>query len=381
VSQSFHATLIPAGTTSAFSLIHDLSALTARVFTTLFQHSGVARVKNLLGTAMFESPLFFESPRFASPRHHFRQRLWLVPWLMSLLLPASLFFRHPLFWGISSVLLVGFTFVCWRYRRSKPEMSLVLSLAGILTLTLGAFLVTGRASDDASVISLFMVLAVLPLTGLIALRPVFGLGAMLATVLLMSFQGMLKNVVLYIPALTASFLGLFIAAVLNDYERIHASLSEAAVTDPITGLGNFYSLKMDFRRYQALAQRENHALLLMRWGFEHVKELGQTPGLSQTPGLGHTTGTRVPFQFTTYLSQCIRQGDGLYYLGEREFISLHPKLESGADLAARVQQIYPGVQVSWARGDSQSLVEVLTLLKQSGTSSSPAVEKSSRWLS
>lgn len=317
----------------------------------------------------------FESPLFDSPRHHFRQRLWLVPWLMSLLFPASLFFGHTLLWAISSALLVGFTFVCWRYRHSKSKTSLVLNLLGILAFTVGVLLITGIARDDASVIPLFMVLAVLPLTGLIALHPVFGLGAMLATVLLMSFQGMLKNVVLYIPALTASFLGLLVAAVLNDYDRIHASLSEAAVTDPTTGLGNFYSLKMDFRRYQALAQREPHALLLIRWCFVNVKELGHTPGL------GHTTGTRVPFQFTNYLSQCIRQGDGLYYLGEREFISLHPKLETGADLATRVGQIYPGVQVSWARGEGQALVEVFDLLKKSSTPSTLPVEKNSRWLS
>jgi GGDEF domain-containing protein len=310
-----------------------------------------------------------ESPLFASPRHHFLQRLWLLPWSLSLLFPAVLFFRHPSFWATSSVFLIALTFLCWRYRQVKSETSLVLNLLGILAFMVGALFVSGIAPDDASVIPLFMILSVLPFTGLISLRPMFGLGITLATVLLVSFQPSSRGFLLYSPGVISSFLGLLIASVLSDYERIHASLSEAAVTDPTTGLGNFYSLKMDFRRYQALAQREEHALLLIRWGFENVKELGSTPG------------SRVPFQFTNYLSQCIRQGDGLYYLGEREFISLHPKLETGADLAVRVQQIYPAVQVTWTRGESQALVEVLESLKKSSTLSTPSVEKSSRWLS
>jgi GGDEF domain-containing protein len=309
-----------------------------------------------------------DSPLFASPRQHFRQRLWLLPWLLSLVFPA-LFFRYALLWIIFSVVLLGLTFLCWHHRHSKPETSLVISLLGILALTIAAFFVSGIFNEDSSTLSLFMVLAVLPLTGLIALRPVFGLAIMLAIMVIMSFQGLLKSVVLYVPALTASFLGFLVAAVLNDYERIHVALSEAAVTDPTTGLGNFYSLKMDFRRYQALAQREDHALLLMRWCFANVNQLGLA------------TGTRVPFQFTTYLTQCIRQGDGLYYLGEREFISLHPKLETGADLATRVGQIYPGVQVSWARGEGQALVEVLDLLKKPSTPLTPALDKGLRRLS
>lgn len=311
-----------------------------------------------------------DSPLFASPRQHFRQRLWVLPWLLSLVFPAALFFHHALLWIISSVVLLGLTFLCWHRRHSKPETSLILSLVGVLGLTVVTFFISRTSNEDSSKVLLFMILAILPLTGLISLRPVFGLGATLATVLLMSFQTNTRQLLLsYSPGLVASLLGLLIASVLNDYERIHTSLSEAAVTDPTTGLGNFYSLKMDFRRYQALSQREEHALLLMRWCFVNVKELG------------HVSSTRVPFQFTNYLSQCIRQGDGLYYLGEREFISLHPKLETGADLAARVGQIYPGVQVSWARGEDQALVEVLEGLKKSSAPSAPPAEKNSRWLS
>jgi GGDEF domain-containing protein len=289
---------------------------------------------------------------------------------MALLFPAILLFRHTLLWAISTLVLVGITFLCWRYRRANPETSLVLNLLSILAFTGGALLVSGTAGDNALVIPLFMILSILPFTGLISLRPLLGLGITLTTVLIVSVQTSTRHFISYVPGLVASLLGLLIAYVLYDYERIHASLSEAAVTDPTTGLGNFYSLKMDVRRYQALAQREDHALLLIRWCFENVK------------GLGHaTSGLSVPFQFTHYLSQCIRQGDGLYYLGEREFISLHPKLETGADLATRVQQIYPGVQVTWARGESQALVEVLAHLKKASMPMTLAENKISRWLS
>ena len=312
-----------------------------------------------------------ESPLFASPRQHFLQRLWLLPWSLSLLFPAVLFFRYPSFWATSSVFLIALTSLCWRYRQAKPETTLVFNLLGILAFMMVAFFISGIARDDTSIIPLFMLLSILPFTGLISLRPLLGLGITLVAILLVSFQAAPRQLLLlYLPGVISSFLGLVIASVLNDYERIHTSLSEAAVTDPTTGLSNFYSLKMDVRRYQALAQREDHALLLIRWCFADVKELGRT-----------LSGTRVPFQFTNYLTQCIRQGDGLYYLGEREFISLHPKLETGADLANRVQQIYPGVQVSWARGEDQTLIEVLESLKKSSTPSTPFVGSSSRWLS
>jgi GGDEF domain-containing protein len=308
---------------------------------------------------------------FESPRKYFGKRVWLLSWVISFTFPSVLFFRHALLWIVSSGLLVGFTYVCWRYRHSRPEASLIVNLLGIFCFTACALWLSGLARNDASIITLFMVISILPLTALTSLRPIIGLGTTLATVLLMSFQANENPLpTMYFPPLIATFLGLLIAAVLQDYERIHASLSEAAVTDPTTGLGNFYSLKLDFRRYQALAQREQYALLLIRWGFENVKEVGYPAASPQ-----------VPYQFAHFLTQSIRQGDSLYYLGEREFMSLHPRLETGTDLAARVQQIYPNVQVSWARGENKTLVETLERVKKSATSVTPPTAKNTKWLS
>lgn len=281
---------------------------------------------------------------FESPRERFIRSLWLSPWIISFSLPLVLY-TYEVLSSVLCALAVALTSVCWQRRKKRPEAVLVLNFLGILLLLAGAslFVQSGEVLDMA-----FVVVAV-PLTAALAtLRPRLGLGAALGFFLLMYLQANVEGTVnsLYL-FLTTSVLALLISSTLKEYEDAHLALSKAALTDPTTGLGNFYALKRDFERYQARSQRAEEPLLLIRWCFSEVSRLRPT-----LPPQGS-------FAFVRLLNVSVRQGDSLYYLGEHEYISLHPKLATGDTLTSRVQQVYPEVQVSWSRGDTKPLVQAL----------------------
>ena len=278
---------------------------------------------------------------FESPRERFIRSLWLSPWIICFSLPL-VFHAYAVFSGVLCALSVALTLACWQRRERGPEAALVFNLLGVLSLLVGSLLFA--KSSEASGVA-FVVVAVPLMVVLTTLRPRLGLGAALGFLLLVYLhadaEGAVNSLYLF---LTTSVLALLTSSTLKEYEDAHLALSKAALTDPTTGLGNFYSLKRDFGRYQARSRRAEEPLLLIRWCFSGVDRPGPT------------LASQGSFAFVRLLSVSVRQGDSLYYLGEHEYVSLHPKLETGDTLTSRVRQVYPEVRVSWSQVDAKSLV-------------------------
>lgn len=298
---------------------------------------------------------------FESPRERFIRSLWLSPWIISFSLPL-VFHAHQVLSSVPFALALALTLICWQRRKKRPEAALVLNFLGILLLLACAPLFV----QSSEVLNMAFVVVAVPLTAaLITLRPRLGLGAASGFFLLVYLQANVEGAVssLYL-FLTTSVLALLTSSSLREYEDAHLALSKAALTDPTTGLGNFYSLKRDFRRYQARSQRAEEPLLLIRWCFSEVDRLGPT------------LPTQGSFAFVRLLNVSVRQGDSLYYLGEHEYVSLHPKLETGDTLTSRVQQVYPEVRVSWSRVHTKPLVQALEEVRKPPASVSVSSEVS-----
>ncbi len=129
--------------------------------------------------------------------------------------------------------------------------------------------------------------------------------------------------------------------------RFRRELWGAALTDPLTGLGNRRALEVDYPRFQALARRLRQPLLLTVWDLDDLKRINDT--------LGHAAGDEHILRFVRALKPVTREQDGVYRIGGDEFCGLHLGLASGAAIQARVQQRFPQVSVGWACADDAPL--------------------------
>jgi len=257
--------------------------------------------------------------------------------------------RAAVAWPLAGVLLV-LTLVCWSLRRF--EVSLIACLCMLPLTTIGLLLPLGPSPLNAVVGAL---LVTPPLIVLAALRPRLGLALALASFAAITLRhepGQLQ-IVLFSFASTAT-LGLVMAASFREMGLAHGGLSEAALTDPITGTGNFYALKRDFRRYRAQADRDGSSLLIVRWHFG-----AEARGSSASSELSTA-------ELANALALNVRQGDALYYLGDNEFVSLHQRLTTGAHMRERVLRVVRSADVRWASCEMSTLVQALEEVRATG---------------
>lgn len=285
---------------------------------------------------------------FESPTDRFIRRAWWLPWTMAIALPIGLPVRSAVSLPLATVLLV-LTCVCWSLRRFEASLVACLCLPPLAAI--GLLLPVGPPAISAAVGAL---LVTLPLAVLTALRPRLGLALALASFAVIALRaepGQLQ-IVLFSFASTAT-LGLALAAFFKEVELGHGGLAGAALTDPITGSGNFYALKRDFQRHKAQADRDGSSLLFMRWYFGPEDCANRASSGLSTAEIANTLALNV------------RQGDSLYYLGDDEFVSLHQRLTTGAHMRERVLRVVSGAHVSWAKCERSTLVQALEEVRDS----------------
>jgi len=110
------------------------------------------------------------------------------------------------------------------------------------------------------------------------------------------------------------------------------SLSELALTDSLTGLGNRRALEDTYPKLQAQAHRLGLPLALIYWDMDGLKKLNDH--------LGHAAGDRALQTLAAALSKMARQSDQAFRIGGDEFVSLHLGLELTEvyELVRRVRQ-------------------------------------------
>lgn len=127
------------------------------------------------------------------------------------------------------------------------------------------------------------------------------------------------------------------------------SLQQAALTDPLTSLGNRRAFEADMQREFARAQRHGEPLALM------VLDLDGLKGINDR--FGHEEGDRLLRCFAGRLQGCMRNSDRCYRLGGDEFavILTHCPQESGKVMEGRMGEVmrevhqegFCGVRVSF----------------------------------
>ncbi len=124
-------------------------------------------------------------------------------------------------------------------------------------------------------------------------------------------------------------------------------LQAAALSDPLTGLGNRRSFERDLSARQAQASRQEQPLAVMMLDLDGLKTVNDVQG--------HDRGDALLRGFSALLVQAFRQGDQVYRLGGDEFavlLSAAPGLpEELLERALRVAQPlhaqgFPGVGAS-----------------------------------
>ncbi len=158
-----------------------------------------------------------------------------------------------------------------------------------------------------------------------------------------------------IPLLTGLILagvaGVGVNRLMHRLEVAQKRLTQAALNDPLTGLGNRRALELDYERYGAIARRQGLSLVLSLWDLDGLKQINDTQG--------HSEGDRYIQQFTEALRAELREGDALFRLGGDEFCGLHLGLIDGAAPAERVRRRFPQVSVGFAEASKQGLTAAL----------------------
>lgn len=109
------------------------------------------------------------------------------------------------------------------------------------------------------------------------------------------------------------------------------TLSNLALTDSLTGLGNRRALENTFPKLQAQAMRLGLPLALIYWDLDDLKLLNDHHG--------HAAGDQALKRLAEVLQHASRQGDLAFRIGGDEFVSLHLGLAPSEtpELVKRVQ--------------------------------------------
>jgi diguanylate cyclase (GGDEF)-like protein len=120
------------------------------------------------------------------------------------------------------------------------------------------------------------------------------------------------------------------AAVAVDNVRIHEEAQRLSLTDPLTGLWNYRSLKESLRREVERASRFGHTLAVLALDLDRFKDINDAHG--------HPAGDAVLADFARRIRSAIREVDLAFRQGGEEFVVLLPETDArgAAVLAERL---------------------------------------------
>lgn len=235
--------------------------------------------------------------------------------------------------------------------RSYPRFGRAFALASVM-ITAIALGVWGEPAYLATPAVAMGLMSFVPLALIAAswgTKPAAASVGVLAVAMLWTWSSGGVVVGLYLVVVAAGF-GLSLRRRLSRADTLHRMLTELALVDPVTGLGNLRSLRRDLERYRAIAEREKQPLLLSRW----------RPNVPS--GLTWDDHDEVA-RFAQVLDTCMRQADSLYYLGHSEFVGLHLQLESADVPAGRVLERRPNTHVTWTLVENDDLESALASVR------------------
>lgn len=113
----------------------------------------------------------------------------------------------------------------------------------------------------------------------------------------------------------------------------HHSLTELALTDSLTGLGNRHALEISFPKLQAQSKRLHKPLCLIYWDMDGLKTINDHRG--------HAAGDEALKDVADALQRGVRQSDMAFRIGGDEFVSLHMGVEQGqiGEVVARIRRM------------------------------------------
>jgi hypothetical protein len=141
--------------------------------------------------------------------------------------------------------------------------------------------------------------------------------------------------------------GLALFKGIHQLEAAQQELTRVALRDRQTGLSTRLALEADYERYQALASRGDQPLLLSFWMLR-----SERPNTEQNLHLSQ--------KLAQVMREAIRQGDGLYHLGNQRFCGLHIGLVSGHELTERLSRRFKQAQMVWVVCNGLTLEEALS---------------------
>lgn len=134
-------------------------------------------------------------------------------------------------------------------------------------------------------------------------------------------------------------------------------LSELALSDALTGLGNRYALTENFTKIKAQAERLHLPLTLIYWDMDDLKRLNDQHG--------HAAGDQALKILATALRSTCRQEDQAFRIGGDEFVSLHLGLQS-SEATEVIRRLRSQIHVAVSAGAVAvtPLMNLQTALKQ-----------------
>ncbi|MEV0454622.1 GGDEF domain-containing protein [Catellatospora methionotrophica] len=115
------------------------------------------------------------------------------------------------------------------------------------------------------------------------------------------------------------------AAVAVDNVRVHEEAQRLSVTDPLTGLFNYRSLRDSLRRESERAVRFGRRLCVLALDLDRFKEINDT--------YGHAAGDAVLAEFAQRIRYEIREVDVAFRHGGEEFVVLLPETDEVGGVA------------------------------------------------
>ena len=109
-------------------------------------------------------------------------------------------------------------------------------------------------------------------------------------------------------------------------ELANRELSERALTDPLTGLGNRRRMSEDLARAHAHARRKGRAYAMALLDIDHFKLYNDH--------YGHLAGDETLRQVAQCFTNAVRAGESIYRFGGEEFLLLLPDCDEVAAAAA-----------------------------------------------
>jgi diguanylate cyclase (GGDEF)-like protein len=129
-----------------------------------------------------------------------------------------------------------------------------------------------------------------------------------------------------------------------ELERLNVELTEIALRDPLTGLGNRIALDEDLEQLEARVLRYGHRYCLALLDVDHFKAYNDS--------YGHQAGDQALQLVAAELKKEARGGDAVYRYGGEEFLCILPE-QSLATATIAIQRMRSGLEgLAIPRADS-----------------------------